>query len=313
MRRRFTVVVVLAASMVAALCLSGTAIAGSQHGRGQDHHGRGHDHGWGHGHHHPPHHRRHHHHGHHHHHPGHGGGGGTLPEKLPPIDMTNAENCDFIADPGNELCMLPFPDDYYTVPDASSETGRRVDFKDAGMPTNVLTEGIEAAPYNEADGFSPGSVILLKVPGIQTAADVAATGATPINHLAGYTEPQAPVVVIDAQTGKRWPIWTEIDSTASEPTATDPSKAVLEIHPAVNFTPGHRYIVALRCLHNAAGEEIEAPAAFQYYRDKVASEQPEINAQRPRFESIFWMLKKAGISRGGLYLAWDFTVASTQN
>jgi len=306
-RRRFTVVAALAASVVVTLCLSGTAAAGSHNdGRG---HGHGRDHG--HGSHHPPHrhwHHWHHHHGHHHHHPGHGGGGNELPEKLAPIDMTNAESCDFIADPGNELCMLPFPDDYYTVPDPASETGRRVDFKDTGMPTNVLGEGIEAAPYNEADGFSPGSVILLKVPGIQTAADVAATGATPINHLAGYTEPKAPVVVIDAQTGKRWPIWTEIDSTAP-----DPSKAVLEIHPAVNFTPGHRYIVALRCLHNAAGEEIEAPVAFQYYRDKVASEQPEINAQRPRFESIFWTLKKAGISRHSLYLAWDFTVASTQN
>lgn len=33
------------------------------------------------------------------------------PNRLPPIDMSNAENCDFIAEPGNALCMLPFPDD----------------------------------------------------------------------------------------------------------------------------------------------------------------------------------------------------------
>jgi hypothetical protein len=315
-RSRFVVAVASAAFVIAMLCLGGSALAGSKrddHGHsshGGDRHGRhddhGHHRGWDHGH--GPWHK--HHHGHHHHHGGgeEGEGGHELPEKLPPIDMSEAENCDFIADPGNELCMLPFPDDYYTVPDPTGETGVKVDFKDAGMPANALGEGIEAAPYNEADGFSPGSVILLKVPGIETAADVAATGATPINHLAGYTEPNAPVVVIDAQTGRRWPIWTEIDSTAA-----DPTKAVLEIHPAVNFTPGHRYIVALRGLHNAAGKEIEAPAAFQYYRDKVKSEQPQINAQRPRFESIFWTLKKAGIGRKNLYLAWDFTVASTQN
>jgi hypothetical protein len=222
--------------------------------------------------------------------------------------MSEAENCDFIADPGNELCMLPFPDDYYTVADPASATGRRVAFKDAGMPANALGEGIEAAPYDEADGFSPGSVILLKVPGIEDAADVAATGATPINHLAGYSEPDAPVVVIDAQTGRRWPIWTEIDSTAE-----DAAKRVLEIHPAVDFTPGHRYIVALRDLRNAAGEEIEAPIAFRYFRDHVPSRQPQINAARPRFESIVWTLKKAGIGRGDLYLAWDFTVAGVQN
>jgi hypothetical protein len=281
------VVAALVAWVVAALCLTGTAFAGSQSSQGHDHGRHGHGHG--------------HHHGHHHHpRPPH--------ETLPPIDMSEAENCDFIADPGNELCMLPFPDDYYTVPDPSSATGRRVDFKTEGTPANILGQHIEAGPYNEADGFSPGSVILLKVPGIETAADVAATGATPINELARYSEPDAPVVVIDAQTGRRWPIWTEIDSTAA-----DPSKAVLEIHPAVNFTPGHRYIVALRDLHNAAGEEIEAPIAFQYYRDKVRSKQPQINAQRGRFEAIFARLARAGIGRHDLYLAWDFTVASVQN
>jgi hypothetical protein len=306
LRSRFSVVFALAACIVGALCLAGTAAAAPAHdnGHGQGH-GNGHEHGHGSEHH--RHHGRGHGHGHgghgHHHHPK------PPPEEtLPPIDMSEAENCDFIADPGNELCMLPFPDDYYTVADPSSGTGRRVDFKAGGMPANVLGEGIEPGPYNYSDGFSPGSVILLKVPGIETTADVAATGATPINHLAGYSEPNAPVVVIDAQTGRRWPIWTEIDSTAA-----DPAKAVLEIHPAVNFTPGHRYIVALRDLHNAAGEEIEAPIAFQYYRDDVPSTQPQINAQRARFERIFCALKRAGIKQKDLYLAWDFTVASTQN
>jgi hypothetical protein len=296
MRSRWTVVAALAACIIVAMSLAGAAFAGPSRGRPEHHppsHGSSHHgHKWHHG-------KGHHGHGHHHHHP-------TPPPTLPEIDMSEAENCDFIADPGNELCMLPFPDNYYTEA-ASTSTGRRIDFKTAGTPANVLGEHIEAGPYNEADGFSPGSVILAKVPGLETTADVAATGATPINHLGRYTEPNAPVVVIDANTGKRWPIWTEIS------TAADPSKRVLEIHPAVNFTPGHRYVVALRHLVNAAGEELEAPIAFQYYRDKVPSIQPQINAQRGRFESIFGTLASAGIGRSDLYLAWDFTVASTKN
>ncbi len=143
---------------------------------------------------------------------------------------------------------------------------------------------------------------------METTADVAATRAVPINKLNQYKRPNAPVVVIDAQTGQRWPIWTEIDSTA-----TEPSKRVLEIHPAVNFTSGHRYIVALRNLKNAANEKLEAPAGFQYYRDGVASEQEAINARRPHFEEIFSTLESAGIARSNLYLAWDFTVASDAN
>ncbi|MDX6590721.1 MAG: hypothetical protein QOI84_1995 [Solirubrobacterales bacterium] len=230
------------------------------------------------------------------------------PGGLPPIDMSNAANCDFIAQPGNPVCMLPFPDDYYTRPDPTSPTGVRVNFKTAGMPANVAGTHIDATPYNASDGFSQGAGIVLKVPGIDTAADVRATGAAPIEHIGRYRQSNAPVVVIDAATGERWPIWVEIDSTAS-----DPSKANLEIHPAVNFAAGHRYIVALRNLRNAAGKTIEAPAAFRYYRDQVPSKQPEIEARREHFEAIFARLKKSGIGRGDLYLAWDFTVASDQN
>jgi hypothetical protein len=229
-------------------------------------------------------------------------------QALPPVDTSEAASCDFIAKPDNRLCMLPFPDDYYSVADASTETGRRIDFKAAGMPANALGQGIDPAPYNAADGFSPGSTILVQIPGIETAADVAATGAAPINHIGDYRRGNSPVVVIDAETGKRWPIWVEIDSTAA-----DPSKAVVEIHPATNFASGHRYVVALRKLRNAAGERLEAPVAFRYYRDDVPSKQPEVNAQRGRFAAIFQRLQRSGINPKSLYLAWDFTVASDEN
>lgn len=242
-------------------------------------------------------------------------GGGAKPagghiqgESLPPIEINEAEHCDFIAEPDNGLCMLPFPDNYYTVPDPTSATGLRVDFQTAGMPANRLGEHIEAGPYNESDGFSPGSTILVKIPGIRTRDDVGAMGAVQIGDLAAYKRANAPVVVLDAQTGQRWPIWVEIDSTAS-----NPAERVLEIHPAVNFTAGQRYIVALRHLKNAGHRQLEAPAAFRYYRDDVPSEQEAINARRGHYEEIFSELEKAGIGRSNLYLAWDFTVASDAN
>ena len=143
------------------------------------------------------------------------------------------------------------------------------------MPTNASGVPIEAAPYNVGDGFSPGSVITLKIPGIETAADVAATGAVPINHLGRYKATNAPVVVIDASTGRRWPIWVEIDSTVKSQFAN------VEIHPAVNFTSGHRYIVALRNLKNAAKHHLQAPAGFRYYRDDLASLNQNIGHARP--------------------------------
>lgn len=227
-------------------------------------------------------------------------------ETLPRIEA--GEGCEFIADPGSPACLSPFPDDYYTTSDPSSPTGLRVNFTNQEMPANDEGEHIEAEPYEASDGFSPGSVILVKVPGIDSTEAVKHMKAVPINHLAQYTRANAPVVVIDAETGKRWPIWVEIDDTPA-----DSSNRVLEIHPAVNFEAGQRYIVALRNLKGTHGEALEAPAGFRYFRDEVPSEQEQVNSRRGHFNELFSKLEAAGIKRESLYLAWDFTVASVAN
>ena len=183
-----------------------------------------------------------------------------------------------------------------------------MDLKPAGMPANTAGVGIDPQPYNASDGFSQGSTIVLRVPGIDTVADVKANELVPINHIGRYADADQRVVVIDARTGERWPIWAEIDSNAS-----DPANAALEIHPATNFASGGRYIVALRGLERSDGTPIEAPAAFRYFRDDVPSEQEEIDRRRAAYEEIFKGLRGAGIRRDSLYLAWDFTVASDQN
>jgi hypothetical protein len=222
-------------------------------------------------------------------------------------ELPSDPKCEFIASPGSSKCMLPFPDDYYTKADPTSPTGRRIDFRALAMPSNASNVPIDITPYNGGDGFSPGSVITLKIPGIETAVDVAATRAAPINRVGRYATPSAPVVLIDASTGQRWPIWVEIDSTVKA------EKANVEIHPAVNFTSGHRYIVALRDLRNAKKQHLQAPEGFRTYRDNIASGEEKINERRPHFEEIFATLSTAGIQRSSLYLAWDFTVASDEN
>ena len=40
-----------------------------------------------------------------------------------PIDLSRAGECDFIGQQDGSLCMLPFPDDFYTAADPSSATG----------------------------------------------------------------------------------------------------------------------------------------------------------------------------------------------
>ena len=228
--------------------------------------------------------------------------------RLEPVDVSRAASCDFIAQPKEGMCLMPFPNDYYTARDSSTNTGKRLDFSSAGMPRNTSNRPINPDTYSQSDGFSQGQGIVLKVPGIDTAEDVVANDFVPLSTLSRYSERNQKAVVIDAKTGKRWPIWVEIDANSSTP-----DRAALLISPAVNFDEKGRYIVALRNLVDGEGSDLEAPNAFRYYRDDIPSDQGAVNQRRQHFEGIFKVLKKAKIKRSELYLAWDFTVASNEN
>jgi hypothetical protein len=225
-----------------------------------------------------------------------------------PVDLSQADKCDFVGPQDGALCLMPFPDDYYAVNDPSTATGKRIDLKTDAMPANSQGKHIDAQPYDLNDGFSPGQSITLKVPGLDTPEAMAQTNPVPLSHLSEYKRDDAPIVVIDETTGERWPIWTEIDSNAE-----DAAKRALLIHPATNFAAGHRYIVALRDLKGADGSTLKAPNGFRYYRDELPSKEQAIRDQRDRFDRIFKTLRTAGIKRSNLYLAWDFTVASDEN
>jgi hypothetical protein len=223
---------------------------------------------------------------------------------LPPVDTSHANRCDFL-DQAN--CLMPFPNDYYTV-HADTATGRQVNLKTASMPANRFGAHIDASDYNYSDGFSSGQEIVTKVPGLDTPKALRQTHAVRLTNLGAYRRPDAPIVVIDANTGKRWPIFSEVDVNPP-----DPADRTLIIRPAVNFHAKHRYIVVLRNLRRANGSRIPPSPAFSYYRDNVDSHDAAIEARRKHFNSIFHTLHKAGIGRRGMYLAWDFTVESDRS
>ncbi len=202
-------------------------------------------------------------------------------------------------------CLLPYPNDYFTVRDSRTDTGRRLNLHSAQLPTNKQGQPIDTSDYARNDGFSPGTGILTYVPGI----DLKKTGAVPINDLRESLDARQPIAVIDAATGKRQLVWAELDSGAT--TAKD---RILMIHPARNLAEGHRYIVALSNLRRANGAIIQPNAAFKALRDGLKLKDPKLAARRRHFAAIFSTLEhKAKIKRSSLYLAWDFTVASERN
>ena len=120
--------------------------------------------------------------------PGTGGHGGSQP------------GCDPI-DPA--ACLLPFPNDYFTVADRSTATGRRVAFSPGEMPRNVAGTPIDPAEWNRNDGFSPGTPILTDVPGVDLTKSKAASAA----DIGASLDRDAPIVLLDTKTGKRTPYW----------------------------------------------------------------------------------------------------------
>ena len=210
--------------------------------------------------------------------------------------------CDPI-DPAH--CLLPWPNDHFTVRDHGTPTGRRVQLDVGSMPTNASGVPIEPSDYNRADGFSPGALIVTKVPGLDTPEAFARSGAVPITDIGRSFARRQPVVVIHARSGRRQLIWSELDSNATSPAST-----ALLIHPARNLREGERYIVALRRLRGADGALLEPSPAFRRYRDRIGTDSVAFERRRPHMERIFRSLRRAGIGRRGLYRAWDFTVAS---
>lgn len=240
-----------------------------------------------------------------------------------PVPTENADRCDFL-DPA--VCLQPWPNDYFTVNDASTETGKRLNLNRESMPANTDGVHIDPTDMNRADGFSPGNEIIIKIPEVETPAAFNNSGLVPINDLRKYDDPDQAVMVINAETGERHPIWAELDAN---PTSVDPSgdgpggintnpgntdDVNLIIRPARNFDHGARYIVALRNLRNATNQPVEAPIGFRVYRDNDITDQPEVEQRRDHMESIInTVVQEQGVQRSSLYMAWDFTVASRES
>src|SRR4051794_15675881 len=210
----------------------------------------------------------------------------------------SGKGCDRLDD---AACLLPFPNDAFTHKDRHTATGLRLALGPKQTPRNADGVAIDPTDLNRMDGFSPGSVILTKVPGLATPGALRRTNAVSLSRLSAYARKYAPVLLVDARTGVRQPIWVELDSNAAR--ARD---RLLEIHPARNLAEGHRYVVVLRGLRTASGRRIKARRRFAALRDGAV--------RTKRYDRIFRTLKKAKVRRGpGLFLTWDFTVASRRS
>jgi hypothetical protein len=186
--------------------------------------------------------------------------------------------------------LLPWPSDAYTKRDKRTDTGVRLNLRRADMPRNKSGTPINPADINRADGFSPGSALLLKVPGLDTAAAVRQSKLPPLTNLRRGLRSRSPILVFNARTGRRHPIWAELDSNARRR-----RDRLLIIRPARNFKEGARYVVVLRNLRDARGRRIDGPGIRGRHATRIRRAMRKVNTGRH------------------VYTAWDFTVASERS
>src|ERR1700679_2806050 len=109
---------------------------------------------------------------------------------------------------GAHPCAFPFPSNLFTVPDAATVTGLRVRLPTSALPVSDRGVRLRTGPYDSSDGFSPGSTLIVHVPGLDNQQALTRTGAAGLSDIGQSMSASQPIVVLDAQTGRRVPIWS---------------------------------------------------------------------------------------------------------
>lgn len=200
-----------------------------------------------------------------------------------------------------EVCAFPFPSSYF-LETAQTSTGFQVAFSPEAMPARVSGERLDPKYWNERDGFSINSHLMLYFE------DVSLEGVIGHQSLETYSSEEALTVIIDVARGERVPHFVELKP------AQRPGEETLLMRPVVPLRFDAEYVVGIRGLVDSAGEPITPSTGFQLLREGKPSDQNDLEKRRAHYESqVFPALESQGFSRRELQLAWPFHTASEEN
>jgi len=217
------------------------------------------------------------------------------PERVP--EEWNAD-CDPIV-PWH--CGFPFPSNRDLVDDPTTPTKKRVQFKGTTLPKHQSKE-TDPQAFADFDGFSASGTLNTYM------WRATAKGLNTQDDLARSITLESKTILIEAETGALVPHISEIDMLPKE----DEDRGLM-VRPVVRLKDATRYIVAFRGVIDPEGDVIAPSPAFKALRDGGTFNDPSIEARRALYTDIFAKLEKAGVKKGDLQLAWDFSTASREN
>jgi hypothetical protein len=228
-----------------------------------------------------------------------GGSAGSAPVDGPLL----AGDCDPLVP---TQCGYPFPSNVWTKKDSSTKTGLRVAFGATTLPSyEDGAKYMSPTWYERLDGFSSGVAPLTHLPGATS------TGLPTQDTIeTSLDAANSPTILLDATTGELIPHWAEIDMSAK---VVDAEERSFMIRPVIRIPDGHRVIVAIRRVKDAAGADLPAGSVFAALRDGTDHEDVSVARRRDLYADIFAKLQTAGVGKDDLQIAWDYTIASTES
>ncbi len=202
----------------------------------------------------------------------------------------------------NVDCMLPYPSDYFMVADPSLPSGQRVELTSIAKLRTDEGRSADVADFRALDGFSTTNPIVF---GFGVPVD--RTGLTGIfDDYSATLVASSHTLLIDTTDNSLVAHFTDLD-----PRAPTDLRRALVIKPQVALQERRRYVVAVHGLRAPEGTLLAAPEGFRRLRDRQTGEDPALEALKSRYEDeIFPVTEAAGVARGRLQLAWDFTTGS---
>jgi len=202
---------------------------------------------------------------------------------------------------GGQGCLLPWPSSIYEVADSTTATGRRLNVPIEAMPTNIDNVAVDPITINRWDGFSPTGPLLVAFP-----TGVSASGLPSYKNPDASLAADAPIVLVNADTGERAPYFAEIDMNTPTVEHRD-----LIIRPLARLAAGAHYVVGVRNSVKAAdGSDLVPPPAFEAALAGKGFGHKRYDAKK--YDKIFSVLEAAGVSKSELVIAWDYHTASDE-
>ncbi|HHH30546.1 MAG TPA: hypothetical protein ENK57_19695 [Polyangiaceae bacterium] len=199
-------------------------------------------------------------------------------------------------------CGFPFPSDVWTEQDPTTVTGLRVAFGETTLPEMVALGGhLDPEPYRQFDGWSVGQAPMTHMPGATV------TGLPTPLSIGQSLSKESPTVLIEAETGVAVPHFAELDLSGPE------GDQAFMLRPVVRLKDATRYIVAIRHVVDAEGNELAPSPVFEALRDGTDHSDPSVATRRALYADIIERLQQANYSTEDLQLAWDFTTGSLEN